>query len=91
MTRLALLALLISAAPRAQETAVFVPPAPRPMQALVTGERVAFLRDGGCTCQAESRVPAPPLACNGAACTASRLRSRLAVVAALDGGANDNP
>lgn len=56
-----------------------------------SGERIAFIADGGCMCQTESRIAPPATPCNGALCTASRLRADLAVATAvnvaLDGGA----
>ena len=82
LTRMLVLSVALS-----QEESVSFRPPNVPRVALISGERVAFLLDGGCTCQAESRVPAAPAACNGAGCTASRARARAQVLDALDGGA----
>lgn len=54
-----------------------------------SGSHTAYLQDGGCTCQAESRVATVAVPCNGT-CAIDRARSNLAVTTAinvaLDGG-----
>lgn len=53
----------------------------------VSGERIAYLFDGGCAAQAESRVQTDPEPVSAAQCALSKNRTRAQVADAIDGGA----
>lgn len=72
----------------AQEVVVVDVPA-RAFNYAAGGERIAYLQDGGCASQAESRIQNAPQPVGTAQCNLSRARSRKAVADAIDGGALD--
>lgn len=83
-----LLAFLFFGRPaRGQESVSYAVPA-RTVQLRASGERIAYLLDGGCTAQAETPIEVAPDPLNGAPCNASRTRARAQVADAVDGGAS---
>lgn len=79
------LLLAVAAGAAAQEQVTYRPPA-RDFAVRVHGEFVRYT-DAGCVSTADSTVTVQSEPFTGAACTASKVRTRSQVVDAIDGGA----
>lgn len=79
-------ALLAAGIALAQEVVTVNVPA-RTARGQLSGERTAYLPDGGCTFQAESAVSVAPEPMGTALCAASKVRTRQQVADAIDAGA----